>query len=99
MTTFDEEMMRRALQEAADDFVIDDGAVQSILDEARESASRDGGPRIRGFIQRNGRGRSTVFAAAACVVLLAVAVPLFNTEGPATTRSAARAAEASDGSR
>jgi len=88
MTTFDEEMMRRALQEAADDFVIDDGAAQSILDEARESASQDDAPRIRGFIQRNGRGRSAVFATAACVVLLAVAVPLFNTESPATTRSA-----------
>ncbi|MGD0691436.1 MAG: DUF4349 domain-containing protein [Acidimicrobiales bacterium] len=83
MTTFDEEMMRRALQEAADDFVIADGAIGRILDEARDTASRDDGPRIRAFIQRNGRGRSTVFAAAACVALLAVAVPLFNSEGPA----------------
>jgi hypothetical protein len=93
MTTFDEEMMRRALQEAADDFVISDGAVESILDEARDTATRDDGPRIRAFIQRNGRGRSTVFAVAACVVLLAVAVPLFRTEGPATTPRSAVGAE------
>jgi len=83
MTTFDEQMMRRALQEAADDFVIADGAIGRILDEARDTASRDDGPRIRAFIQRHGGGRSTVFAAAACVALLAVAVPLFNSEGPA----------------
>lgn len=88
MTTFDEEMMRRALQEAADDFVISDGALERILDEARDTASRDDGPRIRAFIRRNGRGRSSILAAAACVVLLAVALPLFNSEGPAKSTSA-----------
>lgn len=80
MTTFDEEMMKRALREAADDFVIADGAVERILDEARDSATPDDSPRMRAFIQRNGRGRSTLMAAAACVVLLGIAVPLFNAE-------------------
>jgi len=80
MTTFDQEMMKRALQEAADDFAISEGAVEKILDEARESAALDQSPRIRAFIRRNGRGRSTLMAAAACVVILAVAVPLFNAE-------------------
>lgn len=80
MTTFDEEMMKRALREAADDFVVSDEAVERILDEARGTATADASPRIRAFIQRNGRGRSTILAAAACVVLLAVAVPLLNSE-------------------
>jgi hypothetical protein len=73
-------MMKRALREAADDFVVSDEAVERILDEARGTASADASPRIRAFIQRNGRGRSTLLAAAACVVLLAVAVPLLNSE-------------------
>jgi len=80
MTNFDEEMMKRALQEAADDFAISEGAVERILDEARDSAALDDSPRIRAFIHRNGRVRSTLLAAAACIVLLAVAVPLFNSE-------------------
>jgi len=40
MTTFDEEMMKRALREAADDFAISDTAMESILDEARDSGAR-----------------------------------------------------------
>lgn len=83
MTTFDEEMMQRALKEAADDFTVSEGAVERILDEARASAAADELPRIRAFVQRNGRVRSSMMAAAACVVLLAVAVPLFNVESPA----------------
>jgi hypothetical protein len=86
MTTFDEEMMKRALHEAADDFAISDGAIERILDEARDTAVSDESPRIRAFIQRNGTVRSTVFAVAACVVLLAVAVPPFNSEGPANKK-------------
>jgi len=84
MTTFDEEMMKRALREAADDFAISDTAMESILDEARDSGASDESPRIRAFIQRNGRTRSTLMAVAACVVALAVAVPLFNSEGGAS---------------
>lgn len=83
MTTFDEEMMKRALREAADEFAISNDAVESILDEARESATSDESPRLRAFIQRHGPIRSTILAVAACVVLLAVAVPLFNSEGTA----------------
>jgi hypothetical protein len=81
MSTFDEEMMKRALRETADDFAISEGAVESILDEARDTATFDESPRIRAFIHRNGPIRSTILAVAACVVLLAVAVPLFNSEG------------------
>jgi hypothetical protein len=80
MTTFDEEMMKRALREAADDFAVSDGAVDRILDEARDSSTADDSPRLRAFIQRNGRGRTAMLAAAACVVLLGVAAPLFNAE-------------------
>jgi hypothetical protein len=88
MTTFDEEMMRRALQEAAGDFLISGAAVDKILDEARESAALDESPRIRAFIRRNGRVRSTLMAAAACIVILAVAVPLFNAESGTNNKSA-----------
>ena len=35
------------------------------------------------FVERTGRVRSSVMAAAACVVVLAVAVPLVNAESPA----------------
>jgi hypothetical protein len=86
MTNFDEEMMERVLQEAADDFAISDGAVERILDEASRSAVASDSPRIHAFIQRNGRVRSTVMAVAACVVLLAVAVPLLNSESPASSQ-------------
>ncbi len=88
MTNFDEEMMKRALREAADDFKIADGAVERILDGAREAANPDEAHRIRAFIQRTGRVQSTFLAAAACIVVLAVAVPLFNAEGPASPKNA-----------
>jgi hypothetical protein len=80
MTTFDEEMMKRALQEAAEDFAISDGAVEKILEEARDSVALDDSPRIRAFIRRNGGVRSMLLAVAACIVVLAVAVPLMNSE-------------------
>jgi hypothetical protein len=80
MTTFDEEKMRQALREAADGFVVSDVAMESILDEARESDDTEGSSRIRRLVEHTGRVRSTVLAAAASVVVLAVAVPLFNSE-------------------
>ena len=88
MTTFDEEMFKRALKEAAEEFAISAGATERILDEARDSDDDDAPSRIRTFVEHTGRLRSTVMAAAACVVVLAVAVPLFNTEAPATPKSA-----------
>jgi hypothetical protein len=91
MTTFDEENLRRALREAADGFVVSDGAMESILDEARESADLEGSSRIRSLVERTGRVRSTVLAAAASVVVLAVAVPLFNAEVSPIATSAAGA--------
>jgi Domain of unknown function (DUF4349) len=95
MTTFDEEMMTRALREAADDFPISEGAVERILDEARDAATSNDSPRIRAFIQRTGRVQSTLLGAAACVVVLAVAVPLFNAEGATTHPNALRVAHLS----
>jgi hypothetical protein len=83
MSTFDEEMMERALRETADDFTVSNEAMERILEEARKAETADETPRLRAFIQRNGRARTTLLAAAACVVLLAVTVPLFNSEsGP-----------------
>ena len=81
MTTFDEEKLRRALRETADGIAVSEGAMDRILDEARESPGSEKQPRIRSLVERNGRVRSSVMAAAACVVVLAVAVPLFNSEG------------------
>jgi hypothetical protein len=81
MTTFDEEQLQQALRETADGFAVSGGAMDRILDEARESPDSEKQPRIRSLVERNGRVRSSVMAAAACVVVLAVAVPLFNSEG------------------
>ena len=80
MTTFDEEKLQQALREAADEFSVSAGAADRILNEARESPGLERQPRIRSFVERTGRIRSGVMAAAACVVVLAVAVPLFNSE-------------------
>jgi len=81
MTTFDEEKLQRDLREAAEEFVVSAGAMDRILDEARYSPGSEGPPRLRSFVERTGRVRSSVMAAAACVVVLAIAVPLFNSEG------------------
>ncbi|MGD0852910.1 MAG: DUF4349 domain-containing protein [Acidimicrobiales bacterium] len=80
MTEYDEEKLRRALRDAADGFAISDGATERILDAARDSGDAEAPSRIRSFVGHTGRMRSTVMAAAACVVVLAVAVPLFNSE-------------------
>ena len=88
MTTFDEEMMKRALREAADEFAISNGAVERILNEARDAATPDDSPRIRAFIQRTGRVQSGFMAAAAFVVVLAVAVPLFIAESNSNLKHA-----------
>jgi hypothetical protein len=88
MTTFDEEMLQRALRDTADGFVVSQDAMESILDEARGSADADGSSRIRSLVERTGRIRSTVMAVAASVVVLAVAVPLFNTEVGSSVASA-----------
>src|SRR5271155_1312476 len=80
MTEYDEEKLRKALRDTADGFAISDGATERILDEARDSGDTEEPSRIRTFVQHTGRMRSTVMAAAACVVVLAVAVPLFNSE-------------------
>src|ERR1700692_20339 len=88
MTNFDEEMMKRALREAADDFAIADSAVERILDEAREAAHPDESHRIRAFIQRTGRVQSTFMAGGGWTVGVAVAVPLFNAESPTKQKNA-----------
>jgi hypothetical protein len=91
MTTFDEEQLKRALREAADGFAVSHDAMESILDEARDSGDADRSWRIRSLVERTGRVRSTVMAVAASVVVLAVAVPLFNTEVSPAMTSATRA--------
>lgn len=88
MSTFDEEKLQRALCGAADGFLISEGAIDRILDEARELPSTARQPRVRAFIQRTGPVRSSLMAVAACVVLLVVAVPLFNAESPAPSTNA-----------
>lgn len=85
MTEFDEEKLKQALRKAADGFTITTGATERILDEARDSGDTERPSRIRSFVERTGHVRSTVMAIAACVVVLAVAVPLVNTESPSNT--------------
>jgi hypothetical protein len=83
MNPFDEEELQRALRETANGFAVSDDALERILDEARELPSPEKRRRIHSFVERTGRVRSSVMAAAACVVVLAVAVPLVNAESPA----------------
>jgi hypothetical protein len=94
MTTFDEEMFKRALREAAEEFAISARAKESILEGARDSDDDDAPSRIRTFVENTGRLRSSVMAAAACVVVLAVAVPLFNAEATTNATSAHSAVRA-----
>ena len=90
MNPFDEEQLRRGLREAADGFEVSHDAMEDILDEARDSADVEGSWRIRSLVERTGRVRSTVMAVAASVVVLAVAVPLFNSEiSPAVSATGA----------
>jgi hypothetical protein len=89
MTEFDEDKLQRALREAADAFVISDDAMNAILDEARQVPTLANKRRIHDFVERTGRVRSSLMAVAASVVVLAVAVPLFITEGPAAMNAAA----------
>jgi hypothetical protein len=83
MNPFDEEELQRALREAASGFAISHDAMERILDEARGLPAPVKQRRIHAFVERTGRARSSVMAAAACVVVLAVAVPLVNAESPA----------------
>src|ERR1700688_2077720 len=88
MTIFDEENLKRALREAADDFAVSDGATERILDAARDSDDTEGPSRIRTFVQHTGRMRSSLMAAAACAAVVALALPLFNAETPPKAASA-----------
>jgi uncharacterized protein DUF4349 len=85
MTEFDEEKLRQALRDAADGFAITTGATERILDEARDSGDAERPSRIRSLVERTGRARSGLLAAAACIVVLAVAVPLVTAESPSNT--------------
>jgi hypothetical protein len=91
MTTFDEEKLRQALQTEANGFVISKAAMEGIIDEARDSDEVDEPSRIRSFVERTGSFRSTVMAAAASVIVVAVAVPLFTAETNPAVTSASRA--------
>jgi hypothetical protein len=91
MNPFDEEELQRALRESANGFAISGDAIDRILDEARELPTPVQQRRLHGFVERTGRVRSSVMAAAACVVVLAVAVPLVNAESPAAVQTAAGA--------
>jgi hypothetical protein len=90
MNPFDEEELQRALRETADGFAVSSDAMERILDEARELPTIEKRRRLHSFVERTGRVRSSVMAAAACVVVLAVAVPLVNAESPAMSAGAHR---------
>jgi hypothetical protein len=91
MNPFDEEELQRALQEAADGFAVSHEAMAQILNEAREIPVTSRRSRLRSFVERTGRVRSSLMAVAASVVVLAVAVPLVSAESPAVTTVAANA--------
>src|ERR1700722_12388253 len=89
MNPFDEEELQRALRETANGFAVSNDAKERILDEARDLPTSEKRRRIHSFVERTGRVRSSVMAAAACVVVLAVAVPLVNAESPAMSAAGA----------
>lgn len=89
MTMFDEETLRAALHEAADDFEPSGDAAEHIL--ARASATSGGPERSRTgrLVHQYGRGRSLLAAAAAGLAVLLITVPLLNNESGQSAKLAA----------
>jgi hypothetical protein len=82
MTLFDEETLKNALAQAADEFLVSTTAPDRILEHAVASDVAVRPRRIEAIYLRFGRTKSLVLSLAASVVVVAVAVPLFLTEAP-----------------
>jgi Domain of unknown function (DUF4349) len=88
MTLFDEETLRNALGQAADEFRVSATAPERILEHAVASDVAVAPRRLDAIYLRFGRTKSLVMSLAASVLVVAVAVPLFLSEGPSPTFAA-----------
>ena len=79
MTMIDEEVLTRALHDAADRVDVSEDAVKHILAEAQvDPATRS--RRVREYFAERPRGRTVLVAAACLVVVGAIALPLLRSE-------------------
>ena len=88
MTLFDEETLKNALAQAANEFSVSATAPDRILEQARSADMTEKPRRIEALYHHFGRSKSIVMSLAASVVVVAVAVPLFLSEQPGVTFSA-----------
>jgi hypothetical protein len=77
MKMIDEQDLREALQQSADEFEISTEATNRILDEARVRTTSSNAWRPATFVERHGQGRLALAAAASIIVVGALSVPLF----------------------
>jgi hypothetical protein len=87
MTMFDEETLKNALAQAANEFSVSATAPDRILEQAVASDVTVRPHRIEALYLRVGRTKSIVASLAASVLVVAVAVPLFLSEAPGATFS------------
>jgi hypothetical protein len=88
MTLFDEETLKNALAQAADEFRVSTTAPDRILEHAVASDVAERPRRIEAMYLHFGRTKSLVMSLVASVLVVAVAVPLFLSEGPNPTFAA-----------
>lgn len=85
MTMFDEETLRNALAQAANEFSVSTTAPDRILEQARSARIKTKPGRAETLYLRIGRTKSIVGSLAASILVVAVAVPLFLSEQPGAT--------------
>lgn len=80
MTMMDEDILRKALRDATDDFAVSDEAIARILATAQSDEAPPRKSPIPEFLHQPGRPRTILAAVAALVAVTAVAVPLLRSE-------------------
>jgi hypothetical protein len=85
MTMIDEQVLRDALNSAADEFEMSDDAMARILDEARADEPEERAPKVRSLVPESRRVRVLIVSVAALILAAAIAVPLTSGETPAPT--------------
>jgi hypothetical protein len=88
MTMFDEETLKNALAQAANEFSVSATAPDRILEQARSADMTEKPRRIEALYHHFGRTKSIVMSLAASVLVAAVAIPLFLSEVPGPTFAA-----------
>ncbi|HEY5092494.1 MAG TPA: DUF4349 domain-containing protein [Acidimicrobiales bacterium] len=88
MTLFDEETLKNALTQAANEFNVSATAPDRILEQAGTAGVTVKPRRIEALYVHFGRTKSIAMSLAASVLVAAVAVPLFLSETPGATFSA-----------